>query len=153
MRLTRFKQYNDVYGHAAGDDCRRTIIRAIRDLTPKRPGDLVARYEEEALAVLLPSTDVAVAEKIRHAIYNLRIEHAGSPAGFVTVSAGVDSLVPAWESDEPVRLIKALHAAKTVGRNRACSIGGTCLTLRPEATGRTRTFPSTIRQQMISPFC
>lgn len=49
MRLTRLKQYNDVYGHAAGDDCLRTIIRAIRDLTPKRPGDLVARYGGEEL--------------------------------------------------------------------------------------------------------
>lgn len=126
-----FKQYNDIYGHAAGDDCLRTISRAIRDLTPKRPGDLAARYGGEELAVLLPNTDVdgavAVAEKIRHAIYDLRIEHAGSPTGFVTLSAGVDSLVPAQESDEPVRLIeaadKALYAAKMGGRNRVCSIG------------------------------
>lgn len=126
-----FKQYNDIYGHAAGDDCLRAISRAIRDLTPSRPGDLVARYGGEELAILLPNTDAAgavkVAEKIRQAICELRIEHAGNPGGIVTLSAGVESLVPVEDAgDEPVRLIeaadRALYAAKTGGRNRVCSV-------------------------------
>ena len=124
-----FKQYNDIYGHAAGDECLRTISRTIRDLIPHRPGDLVARYGGEEIAVLLPNTDVAgalvVAEKIRDAIRNLAIEHTGNSAGFVTLSAGVDALVPIRGSDEPTGLIqaadKALYSAKAAGRNRVCT--------------------------------
>ena len=123
-----FKQYNDIYGHAAGDECLRTISRMIRELTAQRPGDVAARYGGEEIAVLLPNTDVsravAVAEKIRDSICNLGIEHAGNPSGFVTVSAGVDARVPAPGSDEPTVLIKAadkaLYLAKSTGRNRVC---------------------------------
>jgi len=124
-----FKQYNDIYGHAAGDECLRAISRTIKDLTPHRPGDLVARYGGEEIAVLLPNTDVAgalvVAEKIRNAIRDLEIEHTGNSAGFVTLSAGVDALVPIRGSDEPTGLIqaadKALYSAKAAGRNRVCT--------------------------------
>jgi diguanylate cyclase (GGDEF)-like protein len=126
-----FKQYNDIYGHAAGDECLRAISQTIKDLTPHRPGDLAARYGGEEIAVLLPNTDVAgavtVAEKIRSAIRNLEIEHTGNPAGFVTLSAGVDAFIPTRESGEPTVLIqaadKALYMAKTGGRNRVCVRG------------------------------
>jgi len=124
-----FKQYNEIYGHAAGDECLRTISRTIKDVAPHRPGDLVARYGGEEIAVLLPNTDVAgalvVAEKIRNAIRNLEIEHTGNLAGFVTLSAGVDALVPIRGSDVPTVLIqaadKALYSAKAAGRNRVCT--------------------------------
>jgi len=121
-----FKQYNDIYGHAAGDECLRAISNMIRELTPA--GDLAARYGGEEIAVLLPRTDVgnaaAIAEKIRDGIRNLEIKHSGSPSGFVTVSAGVDARVPAPGMDQPKALIeaadKALYAAKHSGRNRVC---------------------------------
>ena len=126
MDLDYFKQYNDIYGHAAGDECLRTISRLIRDLTPRRPGDLAARYGGEEIAVLLPNTDVvgavAVAEKIRHAIRALGIVHSGNPSGFVTISAGVDSRIPEHSANEPTVLIeaadKALYEAKRSGRDR-----------------------------------
>ena len=102
-----FKQYNDIYGHAAGDECLRAISCAIRDVTAQRPGDLAARYGGEEIAILLPDTDVAgavtVAEKIRSAVHNLEIEHAGNPSGFVTLSAGVDVFNPAPGSGEWAR--------------------------------------------------
>ncbi|MEP6719807.1 MAG: diguanylate cyclase [Variovorax sp.] len=126
--VDRFKQYNDVYGHAAGDECLQTICRTIRDLTPHRPGDLAARYGGEEIAVLLPNTDVAgavaVAEKIRNAIRALEIVHSGNAGGFVTLSAGVDALIPVSGFDQPTELIqaadKALYTAKAGGRNRVC---------------------------------
>ncbi|WP_459251586.1 sensor domain-containing diguanylate cyclase [Paraburkholderia nemoris] len=121
-----FKQYNDIYGHAAGDDCLRTISHLIRDLTARRPGDLAARYGGEEIAVLLPNTDVfhavEIADTIRSAIRGLEIEHSGNPTGFVTISAGVDARIPIRGASEPTELIlaadKALYEAKSTGRNR-----------------------------------
>ena len=121
-----FKQYNDIYGHAAGDNCLRTISHLIRDLTARRPGDLAARYGGEEIAVLLPNTDVfhavEIADTIRSAIRGLEIEHSGNPTGFVTISAGVDAQIPIRGASEPTELIlaadKALYEAKSTGRNR-----------------------------------
>lgn len=124
-----FKQYNDIYGHAAGDECLQTIGRTIASLAARRPGDLAARYGGEELAVLLPKTDVAaaavLAEKIRSAVRDLEIVHAGMPGGFVTLSAGVDAFSPAETPSPPKELIqsadRALYAAKMAGRNRVCT--------------------------------
>lgn len=123
-----FKQYNDMYGHLAGDECLRQIGQAVK-ASKNRPGDLATRYGGEELAVLLPDTNlagaIAVAEKIRLAIYHLHMEHPHSPAGVITISAGVDAFVPVRDDNIPFELVqaadKALYAAKTAGRNRVCS--------------------------------
>lgn len=124
-----FKQFNDLYGHSAGDDCLRTISKAIRSETPKRPGDLAARYGGEEIGILLPLTDLAgaqaVAERVRKAIFELSIPHAGSAFGVVTISAGVAAVRPQRGVDQPGALIEAadqaLYAAKAAGRNRVHS--------------------------------
>ncbi|MFZ6722937.1 sensor domain-containing diguanylate cyclase [Undibacterium sp. Ji49W] len=120
-----FKQYNDIYGHAAGDECLREISKVVA-AGKHRPGDLSARYGGEELAILLPGTDISgamkVAENIRQAIYQLELKHSGNSAGVVTVSAGIDAFVPVRENNQAVELIeaadKALYHAKSQGRNR-----------------------------------
>jgi diguanylate cyclase (GGDEF)-like protein len=121
-----FKQYNDVYGHSTGDDCLRSLSKLIRALTPKRPGDVVARYGGEEIGILMPDTGMdgalAVAERIRQAIVAQNTPHSGSPFGMVTISAGVATLSPQRGVHLPGMLVeaadKALYAAKSAGRNR-----------------------------------
>jgi len=94
-----------------------------------RNGDLAARYGGEELAVLLPNTDLAaaleIAENLRSTIDALKIAHAGNPVGNVTVSAGIDALMPARADDLPETLIRqadqALYQAKKQGRNQVCA--------------------------------
>jgi len=127
--VDHFKQYNDIYGHPAGDACLRTISETIQDLAHNRPNTLVARYGGEELAVLLPDTDLshalAMAEQIRLAIEQLHIEHSGDPRGAVTISAGVESRVPVRGVNTCEQLVEAadqaLYSAKSAGRNRVCS--------------------------------
>ena len=88
-----FKQYNDRYGHAAGDRCLQRIADALRG-SLLRSVDLSARYGGEEFVVLLPETTAAggreVAERIRLRVEALAIPHAGSTVGpVVTLSVGV----------------------------------------------------------------
>ncbi len=115
--VDHFKQYNDSYGHPAGDEVLRIVARLLRENT--RPGDCVARYGGEEFAVLLPDTDVAtaleIAERLRASVSMYEF-----PCRRVTLSIGValpdaDELCPAGlvESAD-----KALYGAKRAGRNR-----------------------------------
>lgn len=119
-----FKQYNDIYGHSAGDDCLRSVARAIRG-GQKRPADLAARYGGEEFCLLLPETDGEgarqVAEQVRQAVEELAIAHAGCPWLRLSLSAGVHVCQPqAGEGPESLiqKADKALYAAKAAGRDR-----------------------------------
>lgn len=125
-----FKQYNDLYGHMAGDECLRQVGQALQ-AAEGRTGDLAARYGGEEFALLLPNTDVAgalkVAEEIRKKIRELEIRHERNLPGVVTVSAGVNALMPVTGEATPSQLIgaadEALYLAKTSGRNRVQAAG------------------------------
>jgi diguanylate cyclase (GGDEF)-like protein len=126
LDVDSFKQFNDLYGHLAGDQCLRLISEVIGNPKPRRAGDLAARYGGEEIAVVLPGTDlsgaIAVAESLRNAVFSLGLEHRGSPFGVVTVSIGAAALVPQRDHDMPETLIKAadqaLYGAKHGGRNQ-----------------------------------
>ncbi len=95
LDIDHFKQYNDHYGHPAGDRCLIKVSKALED-TLKRPTDIVARYGGEEFVVLLPDTDLAgaeiVAEKLRSAIEDLDIHHEMSDtAEVITTSIGLCS--------------------------------------------------------------
>ncbi|MEA5098439.1 MAG: diguanylate cyclase, partial [Burkholderiaceae bacterium] len=120
-----FKQFNDRYGHPAGDDCLRRISAAIKSYQ-RRPGDLAARYGGEEIALLLPGTDLdgarSVAEQVCQGVRGLQIAHSASDSGILSVSCGVDALVPVRNRDLPHDLLegadKALYAAKSAGRDQ-----------------------------------
>ena len=120
-----FKNFNDTYGHLAGDSCLQKIARTIRD-SLRRAGNFAARYGGEEFAVILPDTDAEeaylFAESLREKIENLNIEHTNSTASKnVTASMGVSSTVPKKDSphDKLISLAdKALYKAKQEGRNR-----------------------------------
>ncbi|NEO87192.1 MAG: diguanylate cyclase [Spirulina sp. SIO3F2] len=120
-----FKQYNDTYGHQAGDECLRTIAHTMKGFLG-RPNDLLLRYGGEEFLAVLPNADenwaVQVAELIRTAIEALNIEHNSSfVLPQVTVSLGVASLKPSAQQspDELVSMAdQALYNAKQTGRNR-----------------------------------
>ncbi|RJQ50834.1 MAG: diguanylate cyclase [Nitrospiraceae bacterium] len=120
-----FKNYNDIYGHLAGDSCLQKIAHTIRD-SLRRAGNFVARYGGEEFTIILPDTNAEgaylFAESLREKIENLNIEHKDSKAGKnVTVSLGVSTTVPKKDStqDELISMAdKALYKAKDGGRNR-----------------------------------
>lgn len=123
--VDEFKQYNDHYGHAAGDVALRMISRCILD-NVRRPGDIAGRYGGEEFCVVLPSTDQAgtlrMAEKIRGAIEAKGEPHAFSRHGRVTVSIGAyvysgDALGMETTQDCLSRADEYLYAAKSAGRN------------------------------------
>lgn len=122
--IDHFKAFNDAAGHQAGDDCLRRVAQALQD-SLQRASDLVARYGGEEFAVLLPECDLEhariLAETLRRRIAALDLDHPGSPARVVTISAGVAAVTPerGAAAETLVRLAdEALYAAKRGGRNR-----------------------------------
>ncbi len=123
LDLDLFKQYNDHYGHIAGDDCLKRVAQSLQ--VGRRANDLAARIGGEEFALLLPDTDIngaaTVAEALRSQIQGLQIPHAQNPAGVVTASFGVAVAANAGTGSSE-RLIKAadsaLYNAKESGRNR-----------------------------------
>jgi diguanylate cyclase (GGDEF)-like protein len=126
--LDNFKQYNDLYGHLAGDHCLRSVADALVQHV-HRPEDFVARFGGEEFALLLPHTStqgaLKVVERIREAILALGIEHMGNSWNCVTASIGYSVLVPT-HSDGQSGLLQladaALYQAKSKGRNRVETI-------------------------------
>jgi diguanylate cyclase (GGDEF)-like protein len=122
--VDRFKAYNDYYGHQAGDDALAAVAKCIGEHL-RRPADSAARYGGEEFLVVLPDTSqqgaVAIAETIRTAISELRIEHAASEYGHVTASIGAAAWTPEVDGDvtEVIRAAdRALYDAKATGRNK-----------------------------------
>ena len=121
--LDHFKQYNDHFGHLAGDEALRRVAHCIRDHL--RRGDTVYRYGGEEFLVVLPEQSVneavAAMERVRQSLEALAIEHApGCPLPVMTMSVGVAEITPAKGApgDWVARADAALYEAKARGRNR-----------------------------------
>jgi diguanylate cyclase (GGDEF)-like protein/PAS domain S-box-containing protein len=126
MDIDHFKQFNDIYGHQAGDDCLVAVAETISGQC-LRPSDLAARYGGEEFTIILPATDkggaYVIAERVRKAVYDMNWKHSGnSAADRVTISIGLATITPETGQFDESILIKAadhaLYKAKELGRNR-----------------------------------
>jgi diguanylate cyclase (GGDEF)-like protein len=130
LDIDSFKEFNDSYGHVAGDECLVLVAKAFA-ATLRRPADFVARYGGEEFVAVLPQTSVVaaatLAEVVRKRIHDMRIVHESASAGVVTVSIGVAGY-SADAARPPEALVRAadaaLYAAKSAGRN--------CVRVAPE---------------------
>jgi diguanylate cyclase (GGDEF)-like protein len=128
MDVDQFKNYNDTWGHPQGDALLKAIARIFTSAA-RRPGDLAARIGGEEFGVLLPDTELEaallIAEEIRGRVEKLRVPTAdGKTETRITISIGVDSLVPAKDmliADFVSAADRRLYAAKEAGRNQICS--------------------------------
>ncbi len=123
--IDRFKDYNDRFGHPAGDQRLIAVARVIADAA-RRTGDHAARYGGEEFAMLLPGTGLegarAIAESVR-----LTVRESADKAYRLTISAGGATAFPysdTLDTARPATLLAAadaaLYVAKTSGRDRVC---------------------------------
>ena len=121
-----FKNYNDHYGHHAGDDALREVAKQLKSVT--RGADRLYRYGgEEILLILSGANDkqtLGSAQRQIQYFANLNLPHEKSPFNKITLSAGVGYIAPqelkekSWQ-DVVAKADKYLYEAKQAGRNQA----------------------------------
>ena len=121
MDIDHFKQINDRYGHAAGDEVLKSFCSASQRLI--RETDLFARIGGEEFAVLLPDTGLdgatRLAERLRRAVADSKLSLSAGEISY-TISIGVATLRSADTGAEDClrRADSAMYRAKQNGRNR-----------------------------------
>lgn len=98
-----FKQYNDLYGHPAGDACLKQIASVLQGAA-RRSRDVAARLGGDEFGLLLPDTDAstaqALAKELEAAVTALQIPHGFDGTGeWVSISIGVDTQVAGDAND------------------------------------------------------
>jgi diguanylate cyclase (GGDEF)-like protein/PAS domain S-box-containing protein len=122
LDLDRFKQFNDSFGHHAGDALLCALAQLLRQHV--RDSDIVCRYGGEEFVVVLPDSSMASTlerlEQIRGLVKELQTRYGQQLLGPVTISAGVaDAQDHGFEARELLRVAdEALFKAKRAGRDR-----------------------------------
>ncbi len=125
LDIDHFKQVNDTYGHAAGDQVLKSMARLL--VQRLRASDVVGRYGGEEFAIIMPETDgaaaVSVVDEIRARFAQLH-HRAGAIEFHATFSGGVATLT----NDSDAATIRenadiALYQAKRHGRNQIAQAG------------------------------
>ena len=119
-----FKQVNDTYGHAAGDEVLIELSRRVGQNV--RSIDTIARFGGEEFVVLMPDADYSVAgvvaERLRKSICSAPIHARGGPDGGLDISISVGVALFDFDNDTGEEVLhkadKALYEAKRQGRNR-----------------------------------
>jgi diguanylate cyclase (GGDEF)-like protein/PAS domain S-box-containing protein len=128
LDLDHFKEYNDRYGHLAGDEVLRKAAQVLRDRA--RRSDIVARVGGEEFGILLPEADrsgaLTLGERFRAAI-----EASAWPRRPITMSVGATTvsfraavprpMVPTY-SQVLSAADRALYRSKAAGRNRVSHV-------------------------------
>ncbi|MDI6901302.1 MAG: diguanylate cyclase [Anaerosomatales bacterium] len=120
--VDRFKEYNDVHGHEAGDRVLAAVGGFLKSRT--RAGDLACRYGGEEFVLAWPGMTLenayARAEQLRQAIADLRVTHEGTELRPVTVSVGIATFPDHGVTGEALLAAAdvALYEAKAEGRDR-----------------------------------
>jgi diguanylate cyclase (GGDEF)-like protein len=128
LDLDLFKQFNDRYGHLAGDQALREVAEVLRQNA--RSVDILARYGGEEFALILPETDLkratSQAERVRAAVATFPFLGAGAGPGSLSVSIGVAALHGKMRKGQELvhDADQALYRAKAQGRNRIESAPG-----------------------------
>jgi diguanylate cyclase len=119
LDVDQFKNINDSYGHAFGDQVLRKISQVLVDRC--RLGDVACRYGGEEFVIITPQTAAAdaalFAERIRASIAVLSFAQKGTPIP-VTCSFGVADTLDTFDRTLVERADDALYRSKTKGRNR-----------------------------------
>lgn len=115
-----FKEINDIYGHAAGDECIVILSAMLQDRV--RGPELAARYGGEEFVIVLADTGLAAAAS-RAEIFREKIAaqqfSSGNKTFRLTVSAGVAEWEPGMDANALIELVDTrLYTAKESGRNR-----------------------------------
>lgn len=128
--VDHFKQINDTYGHAAGDEALKQLTQMSLKFMPKIHGSdssIFARIGGEEFLMLLPGCDgtsaQAIAERFRNEVLKIAVSCTDHMAPLtMTVSLGVAELCESDKSFDALlsRADKALYLAKQTGRNKAC---------------------------------
>ncbi|MDD4928154.1 MAG: diguanylate cyclase [Gallionella sp.] len=122
LDVDSFQQYNDRYGAELGYECLRVVAQEVVR-SAQRAGDLVARYGESELAVILGETDAEgaslVARRICRHIAGLLMLHEDTSSGRVTVSCGVSGIMPGHDLS-PQTLVDSADSALLQAKNKGC---------------------------------
>jgi diguanylate cyclase (GGDEF)-like protein len=122
--VDHFKQYNDSYGHGAGDAALRKIAEVLAQAA-KRPHDVAARYGGEEFVLLLPGAQELseMLGRLCQEVLALQLTHAGSHTGMITISCGGVMVCDPVRGLDPAAVLQRsdalLYQAKQEGRNRA----------------------------------
>jgi diguanylate cyclase (GGDEF)-like protein len=122
LDIDHFKQFNDTFGHEAGDTVLRELGEAL--LQAVRNEDILCRFGGEEFVAILPETtlDSALerAESLRRMVSELRVRHRGESLCEITISVGIAVYPQHAESLEEIMRAadRALYEAKHAGRNR-----------------------------------
>jgi diguanylate cyclase (GGDEF)-like protein len=126
LDVDNFKNYNDEFGHAAGDQCLNNVGQVLR-VHARRPDDLAARIGGDEFALILGSTNLATAREIAESVLKEINDHkmVFGDSKRVTASVGLVSVVPHKQQNEDClfqEADKALYRAKSAGRNQVVHI-------------------------------
>lgn len=122
--IDHFKQFNDVFGHDAGDALLRELGIFLRQNI--RGSDIICRYGGEEFIIIMPETTLEIvrqrAEYLKEETKHLQVQYNHQPLSAVTLSLGVAVFPEHGLTTQAVvqAADAALYRAKETGRDRVC---------------------------------